>query len=868
MSRIVTSPSSCELASITLRLPDEDAAKEETLALGVDPGGRERVLALIRNTSGIVDNYALSVRGLPDSWWTIYPDTVYLVPFGAGGTYEQEVEIHLHPPRAAEAEARVWELEIVALSKASGSEAATAPLLLGIQPFEDLGTKVEPERASGRRKVRYGVRVENKANAPAFVAFQGADPDGDCSFAFAPPQVEVEPGQTLQTTMTVRPPKQMWIGRPHERRLEVRTSSDPEALAAAAEAADADQLEEAADGGGGAAKAVLGKGVRGPKIGKPNLSVGTGGVRMRGPHVRGPQLKQQNLRLDQLKMPSRGAGAAPPSAPLLPTQAVFRQKPWLPWWVAVVIPLLLLLALLLFLFLPRNVVVPEVTGTKSAFEAEKKLTKAQLKLAPTTKEKVSTAAAPGTVIGQTPAAGEKAKKDSDVTIEIAVGNGKVQVPNIVGKTQAEADPILEKANLTTGAVQPQPPDQKAKIESQIPAANEVVKEGKPINLFLATIKDKKNGDKAKKDGGGGGGGGGGKAAAVTLPALGGAVADAAQAAADAGVVPVKVTEFSPKKKGTVIRTEPPAGAKLKAGDKVKIVVSGGFPELTYDDGKNILLANGANGKRFPAVAKGPTKDTDPTFSADGTRIAYSANRRVFLKDLTKKDETAVPLTDAGDKFNDLAWAPTVDLNLLAMLRDKSPKGDNTDQDLCLMQVTKDPQAPQCISEPDFNVEKTVRWAPDGKSIFALGVKTDASGQPTAFGIVRWTSKKPFSPDAKDWGKGAFKSDISNPAKGVIDWAPSPDGKTVAAVANFDSDAFQLYFAKPKDFLLTDAKPQGVRACKAAWRSDGQEIVVVRADQFCAEPNGQLARMPVKKPSAQQLLGFSGDNPAFQPLTLE
>jgi hypothetical protein len=60
----------------------------------------------------------------------------------------------------------------------------------------------------------------------------------------------------------------------------------------------------------------------------------------------------------------------------------------------------------------------------------------------------------------------------------------------------------------------------------------------------------------------------------------------------------------------------------------------------------------------------------------------------------------------------------------------------------------------------------------------------------------------------------------------------------------------------------------VRACKVAWRSDGQEIVVVQADQFCAEPNGQLARMPVKKPSAQQLLGFSGDNPAFQPLTLE
>jgi dipeptidyl aminopeptidase/acylaminoacyl peptidase len=185
-----------------------------------------------------------------------------------------------------------------------------------------------------------------------------------------------------------------------------------------------------------------------------------------------------------------------------------------------------------------------------------------------------------------------------------------------------------------------------------------------------------------------------------------------------------------------------------------------------------------------------------------------------------------------------------------------------------MQVTKDPQSPQCISEPDFNVEKTVRWAPDGKSIFALGVKSDASGQPTAFGIVRWTSKKPFSPDAKDWGKGKFITDVSNPQKGVIDWSISPDGKTVAAVANFDSDAFQLYFAKPKDVLLTDAKPQGTRACKVVWRSDGQEVVMVQADELCQEANGQLVRAPVKNPrDNQHLLGFSGDNPAFQPLTL-
>jgi len=349
---------------------------------------------------------------------------------------------------------------------------------------------------------------------------------------------------------------------------------------------------------------------------------------------------------------------------------------------------------------------------------------------------------------------------------------------------------------------------------------------------------------------------------VALPALAGApVAEAAQKAADAGLVPETVTEFSAKKKGELIRTEPPTGTKLAAGAKVKLVVSGGFPQLTFDDGKNILLVNGASGKRLPAVAKGPQVDTDPTFSADGTKIAYVSGRRVFLTDQAKPDEPPVGLTQPGEKFGDLAWAPTVDLNLLAMLRDKS--ADHTDQDLCVGQITKDGMTPRCIAESGFNLEKVVRWAPDGKSIFAFGVK-----KPGTFGMVRYKSKKAFSPAAKDWGKGKFVTDTTQVNKGVIDMAISPDGKRAAFVANFDSDAFQLYLGKPNDFTLAEAKPQGVRACKVAWRSDGKEVVVVQADEGCSESNGQLARMPVANPRAQQQpLGFSGDNPAFQPLTL-
>ena len=186
-------------ATITLRLPDRDADKQHTLALEVEPGQRERVLALVRNQSGIVDNYQLRVDGLPDDWWSIFPDTVYLVPFGTGGTYEQEVEIHLHPPRTPDAEAKLWDLQVVAHSKAHEVTAAAAPLAMTIQPYTETATKVRPERAKGRRKANYDVAVENKANAPVLVALEGEDPDGELQFGFNRPPQEIPAGQTVQT---------------------------------------------------------------------------------------------------------------------------------------------------------------------------------------------------------------------------------------------------------------------------------------------------------------------------------------------------------------------------------------------------------------------------------------------------------------------------------------------------------------------------------------------------------------------------------------------------------------------------------------------------------------------------------------------
>src|SRR5918912_3937732 len=215
-------------ATIVLRLPDGDRAIEQTLQTAVEPGQRARVLALVRNQSGIVDNYEVKVEGMPDDWWSVFPDTVYLVPFGTGGTYEQEVEVHIHPPRSPQAESRVWELRVVAHSKAQGKPAASAPLAVGIQPYTETQTKVRPERVKGRRKALFDVAVTNSANAPVLVALEGSDPDGEMDFAFNRPPQEIGPGQNVNVGMRVKPPRQHWIGRPLDHRLQVITLTGEE----------------------------------------------------------------------------------------------------------------------------------------------------------------------------------------------------------------------------------------------------------------------------------------------------------------------------------------------------------------------------------------------------------------------------------------------------------------------------------------------------------------------------------------------------------------------------------------------------------------------------------------------------------------
>ena len=243
-----------------------------------------------------------------------------------------------------------------------------------------------------------------------------------------------------------------------------------------------------------------------PKVGAPKLSVGPGGLDVKGPQIRAPQVRVPKAKAINLSRPTLGLRALKQSGtagaegamPLLPKQAVFGHKAWLPWWLSIAVPIVALLGVLAFLLLPKHVTVPDVVGSASAYDAQSKLTKAGLVLG-TKEPKVSADAEPGSVLSQTPEADADVKKGSVVNIEIATSTEETTVPDLAGLTYFAATKKLRARKLSKGA--PRAGDgarPRREGRHKDPPAGEPVKRGTPIDIFFADQKRRRQGRRGRE----------------------------------------------------------------------------------------------------------------------------------------------------------------------------------------------------------------------------------------------------------------------------------------------------------------------------------------------------------------------------------
>jgi len=762
---------------ITLRRPEDESAGAGEVVQKVAAGGQAMLFGLVRNQSGIVDNYDLRLKGLPPEWWTITPSTVYLVPFGAAPSgYEQEVEIRFHPPRAPEAEARSWPIMVAAASRATGDETGSGRAALEIEPFLEIESELRPERAGGRRYAGFALAVRNKGNTPADVAVVATDPDNAIRFDWDQQELKVGPGKREPTTFKARPPKQIIFGRPLDRRFQV-----------------------------------------------------------------------------DARVPGTDVAA-------FPRQGIMRQKPWFPWWLLPAILMIGAALAAILLLLPKSTpktIVPDLKQATSTFEVQKMLKEAGLEVGNVAEEKTADAK-PGTVLDQTPAAGEKVDKGTKVDLKVAVGTGTVKVPDLAGLTVTAADKKLRKKKLTLGQVTPTPTDPDTQIvKTQVPEAGIKAQEGSAVNVFLEVPPGTTAAPPGATTGKNGGEGG-----ITDLPGLPGPAA--VTVLKRAGLSPAEVHEFSPDvKEGNVIRTDPEKLDGLPAGTKVTLFISAGFPDIAFDFGGNVFVMAGATGKPANPIAGTDDVEEQPSWSPDASLIAYRRGSgdqaRIWLVN-PEKPKSAHPLTEKG--FDDRRPAFSPNGKVIAFVR-SAPGG--SDYDLCFIRVDSPSGKPRCIADPDHNVSRP-GWAPDGKAI--LVVSSDP-GNAQQVELLEYTSGNASSAKPPDWTSLGLVTDAmhgNQAGEQVLSAAWSPDGAQVAFTANWKTGVVRLFLAPAKDDKLDKGKPvEAVAGCEVSWRSDSGELALTRRDARCDQP-GTIIRVDPANPEAQVVLTKSGaSNPAWNPL---
>jgi eukaryotic-like serine/threonine-protein kinase len=206
---------------------------------------------------------------------------------------------------------------------------------------------------------------------------------------------------------------------------------------------------------------------------------------------------------------------------------------------------------------------------------------------------------------------------------------EVQVPALVGKTQADANRLLAEAGLVGDfSTAPSTAQQKGKVISTDPAAGFALKEGDTVKVTV----------------------GGGPATIGVPDVVGLTYEDAAAQLKAVKLVPVPQEVNNDKTAGTVLATNPKPGAPATANQRVTVQVSNGRSALPDVVGKSdqeaTAILNQAGWTSIRRQTQPPPDDFDPgtVFRTDPTAGSFVAKDATITLFLAAEKPTPTPTT--------------------------------------------------------------------------------------------------------------------------------------------------------------------------------------------------------------------------------
>lgn len=234
-----------------------------------------------------------------------------------------------------------------------------------------------------------------------------------------------------------------------------------------------------------------------------------------------------------------------------------KARAWLPYAIAATAGFLLAFGAVAAVLFPaddtvQEVRVPSVTGLPLQ-DAQRRLKAAGLTATVGTPR--SSADVPkGSIVAQTPIAGETVNAGTAVTLEVSEGQAHATVPALLGRAQGDAEQLLKDAGLALGEVTEQPSDTaRGTVLDATPAAGANVPPGTKVALVVSAGPHE-----------------------LSLPdVVGRDLAMARGTLEQLGLTAViEYDSLSSLPRGTVVAQAPAAGASITGGTAVTLRVSG------------------------------------------------------------------------------------------------------------------------------------------------------------------------------------------------------------------------------------------------------------------------------------------------------
>ena len=192
--------------------------------LAVDPGNEVTCEITVRNTGSTVEQFTVSVLGVPGEWATVEPAVLSLFPQAEG-----VATIRFAPPRSPEVIPGPTGFAVKVTPSDNPDESVAEEGEITVGTFFDVAAELLPLVSRGRRKGRHRIALDNRGNDRILARITATDPADVLKLVARPDPLFVDPGTAGFSVLRVQARKRFIKGpaKTHGFKVHVEPSDAP-----------------------------------------------------------------------------------------------------------------------------------------------------------------------------------------------------------------------------------------------------------------------------------------------------------------------------------------------------------------------------------------------------------------------------------------------------------------------------------------------------------------------------------------------------------------------------------------------------------------------------------------------------------------